>query len=394
MKILFIHNRYQQFGGEDVAVKAEADLLLQRGHEVHILYFSNDAIKGTLLKVKSGIKAIYNKNAGTLVEQEIITRKPDVIHVHNFFFTASPAIFFAAERHKIPVVLTIHNYRLICANALLLRNGSPCEQCIHQTIPLSGIIHRCYRNSFIESSLVTAISSFHKLAGTWQKKVTAYITLTTFAKEKMVGSALKIPAGKMHTIPNFVPDRGTGMADDREGHFLFIGRIAEEKGIRILLAAFQQRPDLKIRIIGEGPLLEELQIKYRAAENIVFLGKKNQDEIIAQLKKCKALVFPSIWYEGLPYTILEAFSTGTPVISSNIGAMRQLIIPKHNGWHFEPADPQTIVTAIDEFSSVSDQRLYTNARTTYEQNFSPNHHYHMLMKLYNAISEPAIIDKQ
>src|SRR5437762_4639584 len=311
MKVLFIHNRYQQAGGEDVAVEAESRLLQEKGHQVQTIVFTNAAHPGIFEKAGAGWKAIYNGDTYRVIKKRIQEFRPDVVHVHNLFFVASPSVLFAADRLKIPVVLTVHNYRLVCANALLLRNNKPCELCVGKTFPLYGIRYRCYRSSMAETALVTAVTGIHKILGTWQKKVTRYVVLTEFAKSKLSNSSLHLQPGKFIVKPNFIADPGEGSAR-REDFFLFVGRLSKEKGVLLLLQAFSAMPGSRLVIIGEGPEKEFLQQQFANAVNVTFAGKLNKEEVLETMKISKALIFPSIWYEGLPFTIIESFATGTP----------------------------------------------------------------------------------
>ncbi|MBX9782802.1 MAG: glycosyltransferase family 4 protein [Chitinophagaceae bacterium] len=390
MKILFIHNTYQQSGGEDVAVQEEIKLLRQKGHIAEAVYFDNSGIQSAYSKIKAGLRAVYNQGSFSIINNKIKDFGPDLIHLHNLFFTASPSVLYAAAKHHIPVVATIHNYRLVCANALLMRNHSPCELCINKTFPLAGIIHGCYRSSVIESALVTTTTGLHKLAGTWRKKINQYIALTPFAKEKLLHSSLQIPTGKITVKPNFVPDYGEGNTI-REDFFLFAGRLSFEKGAEIMLQSFSQLPHIKLVVAGDGPEKERLATKFGSSTNITFVGKKPAEEIISLMQRCKALIFPSIWYEGQPYTILEAFATGTPVIASKLGAMESLIKHELNGLHFTPGNSNELCCAVRAFNSLTDSgAYYNNARKTYLENHHPDVHYAEIMKIYTD----AITNKQ
>jgi glycosyltransferase involved in cell wall biosynthesis len=385
LKILFIHNTYQQPGGEDVAVKEEMKLLQERGHEADVVYFTNSDIGTSSSKVKAGFKAFYNQQSFELIQKKVNDFKPDLIHLHNLFFTASPSVLYAASKKNIPVVATVQNYRLICANAVLMRKHLPCELCVNKTLPMAGIVYRCYRSSAIESAMVTAITGYHKLAGTWRKKIDQYIVPTPFAKEKLLHSSLQLPTNRITVKPNFVTDFGEGETN-RENFFLFAGRLATEKGIDVLLQCFQQLPGSTLVIAGDGPNRKNLEEQYKPFSNIQFAGKKSREEIIMLMKKCKALIFPSTWYEGQPYTILEAFVTGTPVIASKLGAMESMIIHNFNGLHFEPGNSNDLSTAITAFNNNNHKaELYTNARQTYINNYHPDIHYASIMKIYTDV---------
>ncbi|HKP31959.1 MAG TPA: glycosyltransferase family 4 protein [Chitinophagaceae bacterium] len=369
MRILFIHNRYQQRGGEDVAVELESELLRDRGHQVQVLYFENDHI--------NPLRAVSNSKSYREVSEGITKFQPDVAHVHNLFFEATPSILRALAVKGIPVVMTIHNYRLICANALLLRDGRPCELCVEQKFPTYGIRFRCYRNSMAASAMVVAITGAHKIKGTWKNNVDKYIFLTDFSKSRFIGSSLEVGSEKMVVKPNFVKDIGGG--GDRGDFFLFVGRLSEEKGIDVLVKAIK---GFKLVVAGAGPNL--------TAENaeITFTGQLKREQVMDLMKRAKALIFPSIWYEGLPFTILEAFSVGTPVIASNLGSMAEMIQHGYNGFHFEAGNAGDLREKLNLFDQLSDQQrqeLSVNARNTYLTKYHPDVHYSSIISIYESV---------
>jgi glycosyltransferase involved in cell wall biosynthesis len=389
VKILIIHNRYKQFGGEDVAVELESSILAKKGHEIRTLYFDNTAFDGFVSKIRAGFGSVYNFSSARKVSMMIRQFRPDIIHIHNLFFVASPSVLYAAYKHKIPVILTLHNYRLICANALLLRNNTVCELCTQKKIPLSGIRYKCYRNSVAESALVTGITSLHKILNTWRNKVHTYIALTEFSRSKLLHSSLHIPANRMVTKPNFIPDPGEGNLR-RENFFLYAGRLVKEKGIHILAKAFANMPDNKIIIIGDGPERRSLQEQFKEYPNICFIGQIEKKEVAEYMKRCKALICPSIWYEGAPLTILEAFATGTPVIASRLGSMIESITDGYNGLHFTAGDPHDLSRTVRLFLKESDNNsmFYKNARQTYREKYHEEIHYDAILKIYEkAIKE-------
>jgi glycosyltransferase involved in cell wall biosynthesis len=384
VKILFIHNRYQNAGGEDVAVQLEINILNQFGHATEVLYFDNTRIAGIPGKIKSGINSFYNLSSRKKVSAAIDEFKPDVVHVHNVFFQASPSVLFAAHQRGIPVVMTLHNYRLICANAMLLKDNKPCIECIHQKIPLSGIKNACYRDSVIESVLTTAVTSVHKFTNCWTGKVSKYIALTEFAKNIFLNSSLEVTDHQITVKPNFVLDNGTGL-ETRHDFFLYVGRFSNEKGIGHLLEAFAELKTQNLFLVGEGPLEYPLRKQYESYSNITFLGKKTRSEVVDLMKQTRALMFPSIWYEGLPYTIIEAFSTATPVLASNLGAMSRMIVDGYNGLFFEPANVGDIIETVQRFNRSANNFLYMNARKTYIENYHPDKHYSAIINLYESL---------
>lgn len=384
MRVLFIHNQYRQHGGEDVAVELETTLLKEMGHDVEVLVFSNDEPSGTAGVLRSGMNAVYNKGAAKKVRQAIQQFRPDIVHVHNWFFAASPSVFYAAHKEHVPVIMTIHNYRFICANALLLRNDRPCELCVNKTWPMDGIRYKCYRHSASQSALVTAITSIHKSLHTWQRKVDNYIVLTPFAKSRLVGSSFKVDPERMIIKPNFIPDPGQGHLP-REDFFLFAGRLSADKGVHVLMKAFSQLTS-KLVILGEGPEKEILLQQHANASNITFAGKRSRKELLDMMKRCRAVVFPSLWYEGLPFVILEALATGTPIIASRLGTMAEVITHGFNGLHFSPGDVTELKNAVETMDKGAPQveQLYGNARQTYLEKYHPDIHYKSIMSIYET----------
>jgi glycosyltransferase involved in cell wall biosynthesis len=385
VKILFIHNKYKQFGGEDVAVELETSILKQKGHEVKTIFFENDPINGFFSKLGAACRSIYSLSSAKIVSKAIKEFTPDIIHIHNLFYIASPSILYIAKKHKVPVALTLHNYRLICANALLLRNNKICELCAQKKIPFSGIKYKCYRNSYAASALVTAITGIHKIFNTWKKKITICITLNEFSRSKLLHSSLQISGSKMITKPNFVPDPGEG-DEHREDFFLFAGRIVNEKGVHILAQAFSHMPDEKIVIIGDGPGKTDLTQQFINYANIIFTGQLDKTLVKGYMKRCKAFICPSIWYEGAPLTIIEAFATGTPVIASKLGAMAESITDGFNGLHFTAGDANDLKNKIGIFSKeiANHKMFYKNARQTYLEKYHPEIHYKALMNIYET----------
>ncbi|MFD2245461.1 glycosyltransferase family 4 protein [Pontibacter ruber] len=389
MRILFIHNKYKERGGEDSVFEAETELLQAHGHEVRSLIFDNSGIDSLASVLKLSYKMFYNSDAAKALEAEITAFRPEVIHVHNFFYVASPAVFFVANKYKIPVFFTVHNFRLICSGALLLRDGKVCEQCVQSILPLQGIIHGCHRGSKLQTAQLTFMTSFHKLVGTWRNKVTRYVVLTEFAKQKLLNSSLGLKPEQIVVKPNCVDDKGYTGPEQRQDYFLFIGRLTEEKGIDVLLKA-RDLADFPIKIIGTGPLAplaEEYAAKY---ENVEYLGFRDSGFIMQMLKGSRALVFPSIWYEGMPRTILEAYSTGTPVIASDIENINELVADKYNGLHFKTGSPEALAGVLQKYNpeaNAEQAALYEQARQTFLEKYTYEGNYNQLIGLYRSLAK-------
>lgn len=381
MKILIVHNKYQQAGGEDSVFEAETDLLLKHGHSVETLVFDNKRIESGLDKILSGLRIFYNSMSAHKIQLCINSFKPDIIHVHNFIPLATPAVFFVAKRNKIPVVATLHNYRLICPSATLFYDHKIYEKSVHSVFPIDAILKGVYRNSRFQTAAIAAMNAFHNLAGTWRKKVDKFIVLTEFAKETFINSALRVELKQFAVKPNFVVDPGMG-EDNRDNYFLFVGRLSDEKGIETLLEACRLA-DFKLTIIGDGPLREMVEEYAKENPNIEYLGFQKKTVIFKKLKHCKALIFPSVWYEGLPMTIIEAFATGTPVIGSRIGAVKEIINDNFDGLLFSPGDAKDLTAKISQMlhSEIS-RSMSDNSRTTFLSRYTPDINYSILSQIY------------
>jgi glycosyltransferase involved in cell wall biosynthesis len=383
MKILLVHNKYAYYGGEDSVFLSEAELLGQHGNCVELLVFDNKKIKTFKDKLLLGINILYNFKSARLLKDKILDFHPDVIHIHNFFPQASPSLLFVAKRFKIPVILTLHNYRLICPSATLFFNHEIYENSLRSVFPWDAIWKGVYRHSRLQTAAVVMMTAFHNIIGTWKNKVDRYITFTPFSLEKFKSSPLKVRESQWVLKPNFAPNPGKGNKD-RKDFFLFIGRLVEEKGLNVLLKAAKLY-DFKLYIIGDGTLRKKVERLAKINSNIHYLGFMNRDKIIDILKRSRALIFPSVLYEGLPVTIIEAFSTGTPVIASNFGAMAEVVNNKINGLLFEPGNEYDLALKIEEMQRYPSSHYYENARQTYMQHYTPESNYQMLMKIYKEV---------
>lgn len=383
MKILLIHNRYQHRGGEDVTFETERDLLAAQGNEVRTVVFDNKDIRGVTGSINAAMGMIYNREARKRVVAAIDEFQPDVIHVHNFFYVASPSVLYAAHSRNVPVVVTIHNYRLICSGSLLMRDGVPCEVCTQSVFPLAGVRYKCHRESAVQTAHLTLVTGVHKLMNTWKTKVDRFVAITEFARLKLVNSSLKLDPKKVVVKWHSAPDPGVS-GPERGSSFLFVGRLSPEKGIALLLEAFRDQPH-QLEILGDGPLKHLVEDAARGSGNIRYLGFAEKPVILEKMKRSKALIFPSTWYEGLPFTLIEAMSTGTPVIISNLGNLTEIITDGYNGLHFKAGDAADLRKTVAQFAAGSYDILYQNARTTYQERYTPERNYENLINLYNEV---------
>lgn len=387
LRVLQIHNKYRTPGGEDVLAQMERDLLVQHGHIVDQLFFDNHNIPaGWWHKVKAGIDAIYNFSSAREVQSRITSFQPDIIHVINFFPLLSPSVFYVASRNRIPIVATINNYRLICANALLFRENQICERCINSWFPLSGIRYRCYHNSAIQSLAVTLMATVHKSLGTWQRKVDKFIiAMTDYGRVKFLNSSLHLPPEKSVLKPNFVADPGEGI-QPREDYYVFFARLSPEKGVETLLQSLDHYP-YRLKIIGDGPLRSQVEQCVQKNPNVEYLGLRKLDEVMEIVKKCRAVIMPSIWYEALPLSVIGTLATGTPSIISDVPSFLELIEEGTTGFHFKTGDAKDLAEKIRQFDSrlKENQPMYQHARQVYLRSYSPQSNYHQLLSIYQSV---------
>jgi glycosyltransferase involved in cell wall biosynthesis len=267
MKILVLHTHYQQPGGEDQVFAAEVAFLREQGHEVNTLIYQNRDLKEMSAWRQAGT-ALWNQAAYRRTRATIRKHRPRIVHVHNTFPVASPGVLHAAKAEGLPVVMSLHNYRLLCVNGLFFRDGLPCEICLG-SLPWRGATHGCYRNR-AASTVVAGMLALHRSFGTWNY-VDAYIALTRFSREMFIQGGL--PGEKVVVKPNFIIDSALSVPNEtsKQGlhntfwpsrntpYSLFVGRLSQEKGIQTLLRAWQLLPDSKLIIVGDGPLLGEAQ---------------------------------------------------------------------------------------------------------------------------------------
>jgi glycosyltransferase involved in cell wall biosynthesis len=392
MRILQLHNYYQQSGGEDAVVAAEKDLLTRHGHAVELLTANNDAITSFARAAAAGINTIYSRQSHATVRRAIRRFKPDVVHVHNFLPMLSPSIYYAARSEGVPVVQTLHNYRLICPSSLLMRQGKICEECVGKVFPFPAVEHACYRGSRSASAAVAAMLGAHRIAGTWQRAVDRYIALTEFGRQKFIQAGL--PAAKITVKPNFIPDPAPLPGPGQGGYAIFVGRLSEEKGIRTLLRAWTAgHITFPLKIVGDGPLADEVRSGAAANRNIEWVGRKSRNEVFELLRGAAFLVFPSECYEGMGLTIIEAFACGTPVLTSPIGAPGELVEAGSDGYYFESGSPTSLAAAVAAVVNDANLKgsLRSAARSSFERDFTAARNYAMLTHIYAVAKTPVAL---
>lgn len=383
MRILSLHNRYLLAGGEDNSHEAECALLRARGHEVDVIVEDNKRVK-RLGRFRTAARSIWSRESYMTVLRQLQSKRYDIVHVQNFFPLFSPSVYYAAQAAGVPVVQTLRNYRLLCPSATLYREGRVCEDCLKRVIPWPSVYHGCYRNSRRGSAVVGGMLVLHRMLGTWQRAVSVYIALTDFARDKFIEGGL--PQEKIEVVPNFVwPDPSAG--DHHGDFFLFVGRLAREKGLETLLAAWRGvRGEARLKIVGEGPLEAEVRTAAAQLPGLDYVGRQPLREVYRMMGDARAVVFPSGWYEGLPRTIIEAFAKGTPVVASDIGAMRCLVDDRRTGRHFKVGRADSLAEVLNHLSQSPGLcgTMGRQARREYEAKYTGQAVYQQLATAYEV----------
>jgi glycosyltransferase involved in cell wall biosynthesis len=384
MKILVGHNRYKQPGGEDQCVAAEVAMLQANGHEVIPYFVTNDSIDG-MSRLDAATRTIWSRSAYQEVRTLIRAHRPRIAHFHNTFLLISPAVYYAAQAENVRVVQTLHNFRLLCPNALFFRNGRICEDCLGRSIPWPGIVHKCYRGSRAASTGVATLTATHRALGTWRKAVDVYIAPTEFSRQKFIAGGL--PANKLVVKSHFVsPDPGPGGGTG--GYGVFVGQLSAEKGVEMLLEAWKHLPGgVSLKIVGDGPMAAAVAQAAANDPRIQWLGPKPLKEVYALIGEALFLLCPSTCYETFGRVIVEAFAKGTPVIASNLGAMAELVEHGRTGLRFEPGNAIDLAAQIQRLLADPSAllRMRQAARQEYEQRYTVRPNYRRLMTIYEQV---------
>jgi glycosyltransferase involved in cell wall biosynthesis len=384
LKILIVHNSYQRPGGEEAVVAAETTLLTTRGHSVIQYTAHNDAIK-EMTALGVGVRTIWNQGAFRALRQLIHDERPDVIHVHNTVPLISPAVYYAATACRVPVVQTVHNYRLGCPNGLCFRNQRFCTECLGRVVAWPGVRYGCYRNSRVATAAVAAMLSTHRLIGTWRNRVTLYIAPTEFSRLLLVKAG--VAPTRIVVKPHFV-DPDPGMGQRRGPYGLFVGRLSSEKGVSVLLEAWSRiGEEIPLQIIGDGPLGAAVTAAASAGEGIRWRGQLDPAAVAAVLREAAFLIFPSDAPETFGRVIVEAFATGTPVVVAGHGAAAELVRNGETGVHFRPGDPADLAAKVRDISGSDDARLRMGraARAQFEARYTAAANYEALLKIYERV---------
>lgn len=396
MKVLLVHNFYQSSAqsGEDAAYRNEVMLLKDKGIEIIQHEKHNDEISGSFKNLKMAFSMVWSRGNYQELLKLIKKEKPDIAHFHNIWYLLSPSAYYACKDAGIPVVQTLHNFRMFCANGLLLRDGKTCEACISKT-PWRSIVHACYRDSRLYSVPVVASQCIHRSKKTWTDTVDAYITLTEFGKQKFIQCGL--PRNKIFVKPNFFinpPSPNYTHGD----YAIYLGRLSQEKGLDVLLEAVtlyngMTSSPLNIKIVGAGPLRQQLVNKANKKKlfNIEFPGEKELGQCLDLLSGSRFLIIPSICYENFPMVIREAFACGKPVLASRLGAMAEIVHDNRTGLLFEPGNASDLAEKIQWMTDNGEActEMGKNARSEFDCKYTGEKNFQMLMAIYRQTLEKA-----
>jgi glycosyltransferase involved in cell wall biosynthesis len=380
MKILLIHTYYRLPGGEDTVLQNEIELLKGLGHEVELLAFDN--------KKKGLVKLMlmpFNPFSYKRTKAKLKEFQPDVVHIHNLHFAASASVIYAVKSAKVPMVMTIHNYRLLCPSGSLFDNGNLFLDSLEATFPWKAVKKGVYQNSRLLTFWLALSTFIHRKLRTYDL-IDKFIFLNPHSKQLFLVSTFEIDESKCEIKPNYMLDGGFSTSPKKDTYFLFIGRLTEEKGVLTLLKAFENS-SLWLKIAGVGPLQTIVEEYAQRNNNIEYLGQQNRAEIATLLNDAEALIFPSIWYETFGMTIVEAFARAVPVITSYLGNMKVIVSNHVNGLLFEPGDAVDLRKKVQDFTATPiniKRGLRKNARASYENNYTSNVNSSRLMEIYNS----------
>jgi glycosyltransferase involved in cell wall biosynthesis len=384
--VLVIHNQYQQPGGEDVVVQAEVDLLRRNGHRV-LQFTQNNATLANctpLEKAALFVTTTWNRNAYSTIRSLIEKERPDIVHCHNLLPQISPAAYYACKSAAVPVVQTLHNYRMFCPAGTFFRNGRVCEDCTRSLA--CAVKQGCYRNSRLQTATVAMMLAFHRHRETWTRSVDAYIALTQFSRNLFV--ALGLPEKTIHVKPNFLA-HDPGQRPSPGSYALFVGRLSPEKGVLEMLRAWLHLSHIPLVVIGDGPLYDDASqmLRRSGSTHIKLLGRMSAEDTQVRMKNARFLVFPSRWYEPFGMALIEAAASGVPAIAARIAGVPELVIDNKTGLLF---DLQKVDDLADKANwawthPAEMDGVGSAARQLYRQNFTAENNYQSLINIYRTV---------
>jgi glycosyltransferase involved in cell wall biosynthesis len=384
MKVLLCHNFYQQWGGEDQVFMDEASMLRDGGHEVLTYTRHNDDIKQSS-RLAVARDTFWNRRTFDEVRHLLREERPELIHCTNTFPLISPAIYDAAAAEGVPVVQSLHNYRLLCPNAFFVYDGKTCEACLSKTFAWPAIARKCYRGSTSGSAVLAGMTAWHRIVGTWRNKVHTYIALSEFSRRKFIAGGL--PADRIVVKANSM-DRDPEVGNGAGGYAVFMARLSSEKGIGILLDAWSRlSKPIPLKILGTGPLEHLAREAATRHSHIEWLGRQTPAEVLEIVGQAACKIIPSINYEHCPKVLIEANAKGTPAIASDIGALGEMIEQGRNGFLVAPGDADALAAKVEEVFADRHllQSLRHSSRLVYDERWTSERNYARLVEIYAAV---------
>lgn len=391
LRILQVHNAYQIPGGEDVVVANEKKLLEMNGNEVFSYSRNNDELKtmNAFQKFLIPFTAVYSFKTYREVKKLIRENKIDIVHVHNTLMVVSPSVFYAAFHCHVPVVQTLHNFRMLCPAGSYFRGDRICEECSEKGLQCS-LKYGCYRGSKAQTFVSAAILKIHRMLGTYRK--VNFICLTEFNREKLSrlneGGKQIVDMKKVYIKPNFTFQEGiSGEVQEAGDYFLVVGRVEALKGIDVVVKAFEKIPDQKLIVAGDGPMMAEMKayIKDHNMSNVKFAGYLDKAKVQEKYRGAKAVIMASQCYEAFAMTIAEAYSNAVPVIAGNVGNLANMVEEGVTGIKFIYDSPDDLAAKILKYNTMDIAKMKQNAKTFYEKRLKPEDNYRILEEIYHKI---------
>jgi len=386
MRVLIVHNHYRHHGGEDAVVDSDLEMLRRFGCEARVYERDNSEFETSGIggKLKSSVAMSWSQRSYDDMRRLIQEFHPDIVHCHNLFYCVTPSVYDACRAENVPVVQSLHNFRPFCCNGLFLRDGQICELCQSGNF-WHGVRYRCLQGNFLRSTLVSWALTRCRQRKAWHQ-VDRFVVASEFTKEKYVESGF--PQEKISIKPHFV-DIPQEPQDQREGYMLFAGRLSEEKGLNVLLAACRLLKDVPIRILGSGPLEHDIRetISLNGLDQVEMSGFLENDDFKRVFRSARFLVLPSVCYENFPRVVAEGFAAGLPIVASRLGSMQELVRDGETGFLFNPRDPNDLALKVREMVDHPDLlgKMQMNAREEYVSRYTPQINFAQLMDIYQQV---------
>lgn len=382
--IMMVFNRYLLRGGEEIAYENERNLLIEQGIRVTEYTQDNRIIAG-MSPLSTGIRTTWSRPDFLEFRRQLRQHRPQLIHVHNLFPLISPSILHAAAYERIPVVMTLHNYRLGCLSATFFRDGMTCEDCLHIPVPFPGILHSCYRQSRSASIAVAAMLTVHRMLNTWGRYVSVFIALSHFSRHKFI--EIGLPPQRIIVKPNSLSSEEITPREPGNSA-LYVGRLSPEKGVADLVKIWKEgNIATELIVAGDGPLRNRL-IDESSGLPIHFTGLVSPDRVAELMSRCAFVVVPSKSYEGFPMVILEAMAHAAPVVASRFGSIPELIDDELTGILVDHGRDDLWIKAIKRLAGNRDKlgEMGIRARQKYEMSYQRKANFEQLIHIYQSIT--------